>query len=447
MKNYLFLLLSAQLLMSCQNQGLQSEVSAVKPKDGLQKVDSLLDRLASDSSFFGSIAFLKEGQAIYQRSIGPDQLQTGKSAQSNTPYRVASITKSFTATLVFKAIEAQKLSLEQSIASFFPELKGVEAITIAHLLHHQSGIPSYTKDSYFWEHRLEGQRPDQLLAALSKFERHFEPGTDTEYSNSNYFLLSLILEQVYAKSYAALVESQILSPLNLSHTSVGDSLPGKDECRSYHLVDGQWQEFPGTHLSLAMGSGSMLSTPQDLNTFFRALVRGELVNDSSLKAMQTIIGRHGMGLFKYDILDQQGFGHGGNIEAFTAQSIYFPEMDLALSICSNGSTTELPKFYSDVLELYLGEMAVPISEEELKLYVGSYIPEDEPDHEMVFEMKDKTLIHVIKNEFRTPLIHKGNRRFLFNQMYGGSINFTFSDKGDSLIFEQGNYRGVYRRKM
>lgn len=433
-------LLSLITLLSCQNP--QAPLSEAAKPTYQTEIDQYLNQLQREERFMGSLEILHKDSLVYSSGRNFTSLKSQSHLSKHSPFRIASISKSFTAVLIFKAIEAGKLSLDQNISAFFPDLADAHAITISQLLHHQSGLLSYTKDDYFWEHRLEPQSPEQLLAVISKLERQFSPGSDTKYSNSNYFLLALILENIYQKPYVSLLEAQITAPLQLQNTSLKAPSPAMP---SYHWEADQWQEFPATHLSLAKGSGDLYASPHDLNLFFRALLQGELISDSSLQQMKEIVRRHGRGLFRYDIQDQIGYGHGGNIDGFQSIAVYFPDLDLAISICSNASSVQINEVFSEILKRYLGEQAVPISTEELQKYAGVYLDRAEPSDSSVFEVEGNQLILIIKGEFRQPLVYKGQGRFLFNQMYGASISFTFSANGENLMFEQGEYRSHYHK--
>jgi len=444
MKTNFLLLIIVLLIFSCNEKDKGTSLNQRKLKNFILKADSLLTIYDKNGEFMGSLELSRKGKSIYSKTTGYSDIESKKRADSNTKYRIGSITKTFTAVLIFKAIEENKIQLNQTIDNFFPTLSGVDKITIAHLLHHQSGIMSYTKDQYFWDNRTQNQSAKDLMNVISRLDRNFEPGENTEYSNSNYFLLTQLLETIYGNNYENLLKKNIIQPLGLQDTYVGKTTNSdNNESFSYTSENGDWKLFPETHLSIAKGSGSLISTPSDLNIFFRSLINGKLISPASLEKMTTIIRNHGMGVFRYSLHDQSGFGHGGNIDGFTANAIYFKDIDVALSITSNASSIPINEVYSEILNLYLGEQEIAISEDDIKKYVGIYASEENPSEKTVFDREGSTLIHVIKGEFRVPLVYKGNRRFLFNQMYAESISFTFSEDGNELIFEQGNFKGKY----
>lgn len=116
-----------------------------------QKLDKYFAALEANDKFMGSVALLKEGKVIYTNQIGFSDIETNKKPDENTKYRVGSITKTFTAALVFKAIEEGKISLDQTLEDYFPSIENSKTISIAHLLNHRSGIHNFTDDAAYLE--------------------------------------------------------------------------------------------------------------------------------------------------------------------------------------------------------------------------------------------------------------------------------------------------------
>jgi len=196
-------------------------------------------------------------------------------------------------------------------------------------------------------------------------------------------------------------------------------------------------------LSTAKGTGSIVSTAEDLNSFFEKLLTGKILSEESLALMKTIKDRYGMGLFRYTINDRQGFGHRGRIDEFRATSIYFANENLAFTLISNGSRIDINKIYTDILKLYLNDAIAEISEAEVAKFVGVFVSQNDPSDKAVFIQEKNVLINFIKDEFKEPLVYKGNNRFVLEQMYAESISFTFSSDGKELAFEQGGKTWKY----
>jgi D-alanyl-D-alanine carboxypeptidase len=391
----------------------------------------------------GSVALLHNNKVIYTNAIGYDDIKTKKKSTISSKYRIGSISKTYTSVLILKAIEENKLTLEQTIEHYFPTVKNASKITIAQLLQHRSGIHNFTKDKTFFDYHTQYKSPQEMLAMISNFDSDFEPNSDAAYSNSNYFLLSQILEKVYDLPYDEIIKEKITTPLKLINTYEGSkiSLAG-NEANSYKY-NAKWEKLNETDMSITLGAGSIVATSADVAKFIAALFNGKLLSKQSVEKMQTIKDSFGMGLVRYTIADRKGFGHRGTLDGFKSTAIYFPKDDLGLVIASNGSKDNINTIFADVLDLYFDDAPIEISEAEVKKHSGVYSAEKNKADKMHFTHDKNILVHVIKNEFHEPLVYKGDNRFVFEQIYAESISFTFSTDGKQLIFEQGDFQGTY----
>tara|TARA_R110002051_G_scaffold92242_5_gene161964 strand:+ start:11046 stop:12389 length:1344 start_codon:yes stop_codon:yes gene_type:complete len=447
MKNQSLLIVAfIALLFSCTENKKYAQSAKQKPNTYKSKIDSLLMAYDENDEFMGGIVLSQNGKSVYEKTVGFSDIKSKKKASADTKYRIGSVTKSFTATLIFKAIEENKLDLDKTIESYFPNVKNANKITIVQLLQHRSGIHSFTKDKWFFDNRTKYISSTEMLSKISKYESDFEPNSKGEYSNSNYFLLALILEKTYNTSYENLLQEQICKPLNLNNTYSGKEININDNESYSYSYNEKWTEFPETDLSTAKGTGSIVSTPKDLNSFFEGLLKEKIITAEHLTLMKAIEDGFGMGLFRYKINDRQGFGHRGRIDEFRSTSIYFPKEKLAFTLSSNGSKIDINDVYTEILKLYFDDAPVEISTSEVEKFVGVYNSLNDATDKAVFIQNENILVHVIKNEFEEPLIYKGENRFVMEQMYGEAISFTFSTDGKELTFEQGGNTWNYKKE-
>lgn len=301
------------------------------------KLDSFFHALEAGNKFMGSVAVSQHGKLIYTRSTGFADVETQLKSDAQTRYRIGSISKTFTAALVLKAVEENKLSLDQTIDHFFPGIMNADKITISHLLYHRSGIHNFTSNADYSEWNTRPKSIEEMTAIISKGGSDFEPGSQAKYSNSNYVLLSFILSKIYSKPYSSILNEKICKPAALKNTYFGGKVNLQhNESNSYKFT-GNWQKETETDLSIAMGAGGIVSTPADLTKFAEALFAEKVIRRKSLEQMSTIKDNYGMGLIPIPFYDQAGLGHTGGIDGFSSVFCYFPASKLAYALTSNGS--------------------------------------------------------------------------------------------------------------
>ena len=170
-----------------------------------EKLDLYFQNLENNNKFMGSVAISENGKIIYTNFVGYSDVETKTKPNENTKYRIGSISKSFTSVLIMKAIEENKISLTTKINHYFPEIKNAEKITISNLLNHRSGIHNFTDDESYLTWLTQKKSEKDLVTIIKNGGSDFEPDSKAEYSNSNYVLLSFILEKIYGKSYSDLL--------------------------------------------------------------------------------------------------------------------------------------------------------------------------------------------------------------------------------------------------
>jgi CubicO group peptidase (beta-lactamase class C family) len=300
----------------------------------------------------GSIAISRNGQIVYRRSVGYARIGgttggsaavggasmgDGAEANANTEYRIGSITKMFTATLVFQLLEEKRLYLEDKLSAYFPQLPNAGEITIANLLDHRSGLPDFTKNTDFDSWKDGPRKQEELLALITGRKPDFAPNAKADYNNSNYLVLSLIIEKVTRTPYFVLLDQRIFRRLGLTHTYYAQSPAlARYEAASYHYSDGKWTPDKAVWLDNFRGAGAIVSTPTDLLIFINALFSGKLVTSASLRTMEKMVDGYGMGMFPFDVAGHPGFGHNGKTEGFAASLTYYPEDKIAIAYCTNG---------------------------------------------------------------------------------------------------------------
>lgn len=346
-----------------------------------EHLDKYFQTLREHNKFMGSVAVSQNGTLIYTNSIGFADVETKKASNEKTKYRIGSISKTFTAALILKASEEKKLTLSETLNKFYPAIKNSEKITIEHLLRHRSGIHSFTNDSSYWQYYTQPKSEKELVDIIVKGGADFDPDTKSEYSNSNYVILSFILQKIYKKSYSTILEEKIIKPIGLASTYYGSNLDiSRNESNSYQF-DGSWIKQPFTDPSVPIGAGSIVSTPADLTKFADALFNGEVISQQSLTSMMEIKDNFGIGIFKIPFYDKSGYGHTGGIDGFSSVFAYFPTEKIAYALTSNGTNYDnnnisiavLSSVYNKPFEIpSFSNTTYTVTSEDLDQYLGLY---------------------------------------------------------------------------
>jgi CubicO group peptidase (beta-lactamase class C family) len=298
----------------------------------------------------GSLTIAKGGSLLYTRAIGYSQINGSerKPATTATRYRVGSITKMFTAAMIFQLVEEGKLKLTDTLDKFFPQIPNAKKITIAHILAHRSGIHDFIKEPDFRSWSLNPRTKDETLAFIAKGTPDFEPGEKRSYSNAGYVLLGFVVEKLAGKPYQDALKKRITGKLGLKDTYAGTGKTdvSKKESFSYSYA-GDWKQHEEMDLSIPGGAAAIISTPSDLVKFIQALFDGKLISQENVNQM-----KNGMGMSDLKLGDKTFYGHGGGTDGFRSTVLYLPEEKLSVAYTANAKVYSLESIFSGIFDIY-----------------------------------------------------------------------------------------------
>lgn len=346
------------------------------------KLDSFFDQLASRNLAMGSIAISKNGVVQYQKAIGYGYIDSSKKIAANigTKYRIGSESKMFTAVMIFQLIEEHKITLDQKLAEYFPSLPNANKITISNLLNHRSGLHNYSEGTNFPDWMDKPMTHAELLKIITDKGPDFEPNAKADYSNSNYLLLSYIIEKVCKTSYDSALTKRVISKIRLKNTLYGHPINVKqNEAASYKNAGGKWNKEKETNMIIHSGAGSIVSTPTDMVRFIEALFTYKLIGKTSLQTMTNMVDDYGRGIFPMDHGSKIAYGHNGRVEEFYSSDRYFPGEKLAVAYITNGIIYPRADIIEGVLKICFNEpFVIPFSTSitlkpaDLDKYTGQY---------------------------------------------------------------------------
>jgi len=417
-----------------------------------KKLDSFFYALNDQNKSMGSFAIAKNGKIIYEKSLGYSSLNPDTVlASSATQYRIGSISKIFTAVMIFQLIDEGKLSVDTKLSKYFPQMPRASEISIKDLLSHTSGLMDYVNDVVDKEWITTPHPKAELLDTIAKRKLHFTPGEKQQYSNSGYLLMGYILENITGKKYSKLLETRIVKKIGLKNTfsSIANNF-GEREAKPYRMIK-NWSTVKDIYFPNVIGVGDILSTPADLLTFINALSSEKLVSQKSYLQMSTFIGKRlfGMGLVRVPFYGQTGLGHNGGTYGSFSDVYYFKETGISIACCINGLNYPMNDIAIALLKVSNGmPLKLPefksflLTEEELNAYPGIYINKTLP-FKMSVAKRNNALTAQATGQSSFPLEAISKTLFKFD---GAGIVLEFNLEKQEMTLKQGGQVYVFDKE-
>lgn len=427
-----------------------AKTQATLDPDVRATLDQFFDRLLEKNKGMGSLMLAKDGSVLYNRSFGYQQITEteSKPLTAATRFRIGSITKMYTAVMIFQLIEEGKLDLTDTLDKFFPQIPNASEITIAQMLNHRSGLPDLQPDESW---HLQPKTKDEIVAAIAEGQPQFEPDTRTAYSNTGYTLLGYIVEMADGESYPDALKARITSKLGLGDTyvGIGQADPAQNEAIAYKHIGG-WVEGSEPDLSIPGGAGSILSTPEDMAVFIKALFDLKLVSQDSLNQMTMQRDGEGMGITAFTFADRTLYGETGGSGSSGAWLNYLPEEGLALAYTTNMKMYPVSDIVSGVFDIYWNRPfqmptfdVLVVSPDILDRYVGTYSIAGTPARMTVVRDGATLYIKAGNEESGVPL--EATAENIFTIGPGSAFDFDI-DQG-LLTITRGDAQRVFTREQ
>ncbi|GGO41355.1 serine hydrolase domain-containing protein [Deinococcus humi] len=282
------------------------------------------------------------GQGEYQAAFGTANLQTGRMRQVGDAFRIASISKTFTATAILQLADQGQLSTSDLLSNWFPDFPNSSRITVKDLLTMRSGVAEYADAdvlaAYYRRPLAPFTAQDAVRLAAAKVASFTAPDEQTVYTNTNYVLLEQIVERVSGQDMDAYLQANVMTPLGLRRTfyATGPLLPSLLHGYSLDPDTGTFRDMTWLNPQLAGGAGAVVSTLDDLHTYVRALCTGTLLQPAT--QAERLAGQPGAGspsFIQYGegvLLFGPFCGHNGSIFGFSSEAFYLPARDAVIVI-------------------------------------------------------------------------------------------------------------------
>jgi D-alanyl-D-alanine carboxypeptidase len=273
------------------------------------------------------VAVLYADDTAVHASAGTDP--AGNSPTSDSLFRVGSITKVFTAVLTLMLVDDGLVDLDAPVADYVTRVAVPEAVVVRDLLQHTSGIPNYTGTPGFLDRAQTDPKrvwsPEETFELVAELEPLFDPGTEFRYSNSNYLILGVLIEEVTGRDFHDVLSGRIIEPLGLSNTYLAGRQAGAEPFGAYTSLFGTTAPIDFDYTAIATdawAAGAIVSSATDLHVFLSALFDGRLISAESLTEMTEHEG-YGLGIGVWD--SPEGlYGHDGSIPGYLTLVVHAP---------------------------------------------------------------------------------------------------------------------------
>lgn len=428
-----------------------------------ERLDAVAKSYTTGNAFMGAVLVVDGDRTLLDKGYGKANVEWNIPDAPDVKFRLGSLTKQFTATLVLLLQQDGKLNIADPVSKYLPDApKAWEKITLANLLGHTSGIPNFTSGKEFGPWSMNARTPEEELAFFRDMPLDFEPGSKFSYSNSNFEVLGVVIEKLSGKKYGDLLRERIFEPLGMKDTGLdSDELVLPKRAQGYLLTKDGLVVARSESMSVPWAAGSIYSTTGDLLRWERGLFGGKILNPASLKAMTTAgKGDYGLGVGVAQTDGVRTVLHGGGIEGFNTQLTYVPERKIAVVVLSNVSGLAPNNMAQQLLKVALGKAVVlqserksvpiAIAKAELEKFAGVY--DLAPTFALTMAVSGDSLTAQGPGQPALPLIYvgvvEGHPHFVAAKV-DAEVEFLMDAKGTvtSLIWHQsgdhlGKKRGV-----
>jgi CubicO group peptidase (beta-lactamase class C family) len=317
-----------------------------------QKIDQAVGNvLAKTGVPSASVAIVKDSKIAYLQAYGDARLEPRTPARPEMRYSIGSISKQFTATAILLLQEQGKLSLDDKVAKFIPDLTGADEVSIRQLLSHTSGYQDYWPQDYVPPFMLLPITADRILELWARKPLDFDPGTRWQYSNTNFVIAGLIVEKASGMPLLDFLQQKIFDPLEMkSVTNIDQEKLGASDAAGYmRYALGPLRPAPKEGRGWLFAAGELAMSAADLARWDLSIIDQKVLKPSSYKEFETeVLLKNGVGTqygLGIDVTSESGrrvLGHSGEVSGFTAQNSVFPDQHSAVVVLTNQDAVVAP---------------------------------------------------------------------------------------------------------
>jgi len=335
----------------------------LQAQDKAAKIDELVSKYTENGIFNGSVLVAENGSIIFEKGYGYADRDLKTANTPETKFRIASLTKQFTAMLIMQLVEQGKIKLDAKLSDYLTYYRKDlgDKITIHNLLTHTSGVPNYTNNEFMDKHVGTAITPKDLILTYGSGELDFEPSTKYNYSNTAYVMLGAIIEEVTGKKYETVLQENILTPLQMTNSGYEhNEIKMTNQAIGYDNAPGGVVIAKFIDMSIPFSAGAMYSTVEDLYKWDRALYTDKLITAASKEKIFTpFLNNYGYGWniihAKVSETDEKIIHtHSGGINGFSTNIMRVESDNLVIVVLSNYANGQSTKVANDISKIMYG---------------------------------------------------------------------------------------------
>lgn len=396
-------------------------------KQTIKLIDELISTHLDQISPGCAVLVSKNGEIFYNKTFGVADLELKVPVKQNMAFRIGSITKQFTAVAILQLVEQGKLSLRDNLQKFIPDFPSKKyTVTIENLLTQTSGIPDYLNLEFNIANPFRIDfTPKQVIDSFKNLPLEFIPSSKFAYSNSNYFLLGYIIEQVSGLSYAGYLKQNIFTPLELNNTYYDN--PSEiiaNRVKGYEKKENKYYNADFISMSGFYSAGGLMSTTEDLYKWTSAVNSYKVLKKETLakayrpyKLTDGKLSEYGYGWFTRNLEGSKTIEHGGNIFGFRAEEIYLPNENIfiaGLFNCRQRNNDEQELCY-DIARVMLGKSLIKeikLADSILNSYAGTYQLAGNPNRTIIITKEKDFLMASAGDQGSFQLVFQSETKFM-----------------------------------
>lgn len=323
----------------------QATAQALLPAEVTEKIDKLVsDTLTKTGVPSASIAIVKDGQVAYVKAYGDARIEPKLPATTAMRYSIGSVSKQFTAAAILLLQEQGKLSLDDKVAKYIPNLTRANEVTIRQLLSHTSGYQDYWPQDYVMKPMLEPTTAEKIMDGWARKPLDFEPGTKWQYSNTNFVIAGAIIEKVSGMPIMRFLQTRVFTPLGMTSVmSIDQDRLGDTDPTGYkRYALGPVRVAPKEGKGWLFAAGELAMPAQDLAKWNISIIDQKLLKPASYRELgydvhlkNGLATQYGLGVGVNSQAGRRALSHGGEVSGFTAQNIVFPDDRAAIVVLVN----------------------------------------------------------------------------------------------------------------